>query len=596
MKIKNSFKNRNLKFEKGFTLVELIVSVTITAILMVGMSAFFSSSFRNVFEAREKTSNLNSQFLTSLILQEKMTESQALEFLNENSAVLKNNIETGNLPFTYIGQNEKKIVFTDFFVFNGKAAGISSFIDVTNIKNPAGITKMADHYYVIAPLENAVYQCATLPGTCTTKLSLSGLKNPIGITNDGFNLFLTDAGHGRVLKISNVGTTNDITELATGLKFPTDIEYYLKDDGYLFISDTYDHRIKRINLVNNSIETVVGGGENADCSRTAKHCKLNFPIGLTLGNDGTEEGLYIADSGNGRILKVTDPKLDLSNYDFPLTLKNSSSIKRIDFIFPDDTKINSFKEGVGANTLHPGLYSFKDQTLTYGLQVPTSNNIFMEECEGEPPKCKNYFQGFMVDEANNIFKENDQISLGGKKFNVLYIDPLPGGVQIGVMPDDTIFSPPVPSTIQVENSYSGEHQFFLNLTDILFQPGFKNVVVQAYDLKNELVNEPTDRRVLQIGDGKLGSDEDVISVHQKGFDYLTDISWQDNQAVFSEQAQYTTDFGNFSYQTDFEVEDFTLSTKNNGSILEVYFKALLNVTADGEKKYEIYTLNSGLKK
>src|SRR5512136_1238485 len=52
---------------KGFTLVELIVSVAITGILMLGISAFFSSTFQNLFKTQTQTTNTEKQYVVNEI-------------------------------------------------------------------------------------------------------------------------------------------------------------------------------------------------------------------------------------------------------------------------------------------------------------------------------------------------------------------------------------------------------------------------------------------------------------------------------------------------------------------------------------------------
>ena len=81
------------------------------------------------------------------------------------------------------------------------------------------------------------------------------------ITSNGSDtLYVTDAGNGRVLKISNLGDTPTIEDVVTGLNYPTGIEYY--DSGsetYLFVSDTYNHRVRKLDT-NGNLSTVAGKG------------------------------------------------------------------------------------------------------------------------------------------------------------------------------------------------------------------------------------------------------------------------------------------------------------------------------------------------
>ena len=73
--------------------------------------------------------------------------------------------------------------------------------------------------------------------------------------------------------------------------------------GNLFIADTRNHRIRRVDVGTGIITTVAGGGasELGD-GGPATSARLSFPSGVTLDAHGN---LFIADSRNQRIRKVT---------------------------------------------------------------------------------------------------------------------------------------------------------------------------------------------------------------------------------------------------------------------------------------------------
>jgi uncharacterized protein (TIGR03437 family) len=73
--------------------------------------------------------------------------------------------------------------------------------------------------------------------------------------------------------------------------------------GLVYVADTYNHRIRKISA--SGIVTTVAGNEFAFFAGDggpATQASLNFPRGISFDTDGT---LYIADSGNNRIRKVT---------------------------------------------------------------------------------------------------------------------------------------------------------------------------------------------------------------------------------------------------------------------------------------------------
>lgn len=73
----------------------------------------------------------------------------------------------------------------------------------------------------------------------------------------------------------------------------------LSRDGGLYLADTENHAIRRIDLKTGLISTVAGNGERGDGPETDPlKCKMNRPHGVFAANDGT---IYIADSEAHRI-------------------------------------------------------------------------------------------------------------------------------------------------------------------------------------------------------------------------------------------------------------------------------------------------------
>ena len=91
------------------------------------------------------------------------------------------------------------------------------------------------------------------------------------------------------------------------LNFPMDME--LGPDGRLYIADRYNHVIRAMDLTTGIIETIAGTGVKCDLDeeacedgRPALEMPLHEPYGIAFDAPGN---LYIADSHNHRILKVT---------------------------------------------------------------------------------------------------------------------------------------------------------------------------------------------------------------------------------------------------------------------------------------------------
>lgn len=138
---------------------------------------------------------------------------------------------------------------------------------------------------------------------------------------DGGYLYVADSVNNRIRRInqttgiidciggkSEAGYSGDGGQaLDATFAYPMDIE--LGPDGRLYVADRDNHVIRAIDLTTGIVETVVGDGtrcdlRSADCTdgRPATEMQLNEPYGIAFDNDGH---LYVADTHNNRILKVT---------------------------------------------------------------------------------------------------------------------------------------------------------------------------------------------------------------------------------------------------------------------------------------------------
>jgi sugar lactone lactonase YvrE len=138
---------------------------------------------------------------------------------------------------------------------------------------------------------------------------------------DGRLLYVADSLNNRIRRInldtgvvdciagtSQTGYSGDGGQaLNATFNFPTDIE--LGPDGRLYVADRYNHVIRAIDLASGLIETVAGAGTKCDTTsetcpdrRPAKEVQLNEPYGIAFDAAGH---MYIADTHNHRILKVT---------------------------------------------------------------------------------------------------------------------------------------------------------------------------------------------------------------------------------------------------------------------------------------------------
>jgi sugar lactone lactonase YvrE len=142
------------------------------------------------------------------------------------------------------------------------------------------------------------------------------LDSPGGLAVDGGgNLYISDSHNHRVRRID--GSTGVITTLAgTGvagfssdsgsattanLALPQGLT--VDQQGNIYLADTENHRIRRIDTVHGTISTIAGEGTQdfAGDGRPAIAASLDSPRSTTLASEGL---LVIADTGNRRIREI----------------------------------------------------------------------------------------------------------------------------------------------------------------------------------------------------------------------------------------------------------------------------------------------------
>lgn len=143
----------------------------------------------------------------------------------------------------------------------------------------------------------------------------SVLTDPRACAVDGFgNVYIADTidnrirrvdAHGYISTVAGTGTAgfsgDGGTATSAELNAPEGVA--VGPDGTLFIADTGNQRIRRVDPTNDVITTIAGNGEEGYGGDGAKGpgAMLDVPLGLALDLNGN---LYVADSGNNRVRKV----------------------------------------------------------------------------------------------------------------------------------------------------------------------------------------------------------------------------------------------------------------------------------------------------
>jgi sugar lactone lactonase YvrE len=141
----------------------------------------------------------------------------------------------------------------------------------------------------------------------------TGLNAPEGVAVDSQgNLYIADTGNQCIRKVNTNGLIFTVAgngtkgfsgngSAATNAKLNTPYSVLVDGCGNLFISDTYNSRVRKVGT-NGVINTCVGGGTiYPDNGGAATNAKLASPEGLGL---GASNSVVFPDNGQGRIYEV----------------------------------------------------------------------------------------------------------------------------------------------------------------------------------------------------------------------------------------------------------------------------------------------------
>jgi sugar lactone lactonase YvrE len=144
----------------------------------------------------------------------------------------------------------------------------------------------------------------------------ASLNNPTGITIDSAdNLYVADTGNSRIRRIDALsGTITTVagsgstfyagdggTAVAAGLEYPTGVA--IDGTGNIFIVDSGNNAVRRVDGVSGVISTFAGAGSPgfSGDGAIANAALLNHPTSISLDSQGS---FYIADAGNNRIRRI----------------------------------------------------------------------------------------------------------------------------------------------------------------------------------------------------------------------------------------------------------------------------------------------------
>lgn len=226
---------------------------------------------------------------------------------------------------------DKKVVTT--IAGNGKRAWLAAFADnpkTISLNSPWALAYQAPYLYIAMAGNHQIwwlnlnnnhlrpYAGNGREGLKDGAIGSSEFSQPSGLSIVGHWLFVADAEDSAVRRV-NLDTDIVYTLVGKGLFVFGDRDGPLKDaliqhdlgiaaidPKHLYIADTYNHKIKYIDLNSQIILSMIGTGKPENGVGRANLAGLNEPGGIAW----YKAKLYIADTNNNRIV-VFDPKKNL---------------------------------------------------------------------------------------------------------------------------------------------------------------------------------------------------------------------------------------------------------------------------------------------
>jgi sugar lactone lactonase YvrE len=160
----------------------------------------------------------------------------------------------------------------------------------------------------------AVLLLATFPAFAADKIVLfvSGLHEPFGMDFQDGKVVLTEFGGHRVVRIdfagkvtvlAGSGNAGFVDGTSDKAEFNAPHNLVVGPDGVIYVADTLNHRVRRIEPKCGGVTTIAGGEKGfAGDGGLAKDARFDQAYHVALDADG--KNLFVCDLGNRRIRKI----------------------------------------------------------------------------------------------------------------------------------------------------------------------------------------------------------------------------------------------------------------------------------------------------
>ncbi len=173
---------------------------------------------------------------------------------------------------------------------------------------PFGVVVMGDYTYVSDGENGKIWRMEA--GSAPVEFA-EGLETPSAIAFDtNGDLIVADTGSHTIKRIDEAGNisivagtdgqSGDVDGPAVSAKFNAPVGIAVRDDGSIFVADTYNDKIK---VISNGVVTTLAGSSRGFADGTAFYAKFDTPCSVAVWHDGR---IIVADTLNSRI-RVVEP-------------------------------------------------------------------------------------------------------------------------------------------------------------------------------------------------------------------------------------------------------------------------------------------------